>query len=168
MGRMSNPWDAKARSVYVQGDSLSVDLGPGLKHRLPGWSIRIDAKSGRHMVEGTMRLSKTKLPGVVVYALGSNDYSMPAWWHRLQLDRVARFTGSSRCLVLVSVWADGKPRPTFNSQIHWLRSRYPTRRIQTAGWAEAVANRGVRLIDGTHPQNWIVRSRLLADAIKRC
>ena len=154
--------------VYIQGDSLSVELGPGLRHRLGGWSVRISAQVGRHVLTGLSLMRQTRLSPVVVFALGTNDYDMPGWWHRSQMDKAIRLAGPHRCVVLATVWGDGASRPVFNNQVRSLARKYGPKRVQVMKWAEAVRDKKVRLVDGTHPNSWGVRAAMMASAIKSC
>jgi lysophospholipase L1-like esterase len=65
----------KAAKVVVVGDSLTVGASPGLQSLLVDVNLRIDAKVGRSMPDGTRAAtsSKASTADVVVIALGSND-----------------------------------------------------------------------------------------------
>ena len=154
--------------VYVQGDSLSSDLWLGLRHRLVGWQIHLSARSGRHVLTGLSLMRQTRLSPVVVFALGTNDYDMPGWWHRSQLEKAIHMAGPKRCVVLATVWGDGASRPVFNNQVRSLARKYGPKRVQVLGWAEAVKASRVRLSDGTHPNSWVLRASMMASAIKHC
>lgn len=159
---------AATDAVYVQGDSLSVDLGPKLKALLPGWQIELSAKSGRHITEGLALLRGAQLPGIVVWALGTNDYDSPASWQRAQIEKVLDRAGPKRCVAVATIWGDGKARASVNSSIASLARQYGPSRVQVIPWAEAVSAGRVRLADGTHPVDWSLRAALTAQAIQKC
>ena len=154
--------------MYIQGDSLSVDLGGSLRKLLSGWDIELSAASGRHVSTGLGLLSKARLPEVVVWALGTNDYDSSASWQRTQLLKVMNIAGPNRCVVIPSVWGDGEARPSINNTLDSLAIQYGPKRLQVMPWADAVRSNQVSLSDGTHPRDWALRSRLMAQAIQQC
>ena len=164
----SGPSTSTPTQAYVQGDSLSVDLGPSLRKLLPDWKIELSAASGRHTLLGLDLMSRTKLPPVVVFALGTNDYESPASWQRTQLQKVLSLAGPERCVVLPTIWGDGAARPSINDQIYSLAAAYGPKRVQVMPWAEAVKSGAVHLVDGTHPANWKLRSQMMANAMQKC
>lgn len=159
-------------SVYIQGDSLSSDIGPRLKNLLPEWQIELSAQVGRHLQTGLDLLRRKRaegsLPEVVVFALGTNDWDYPMTWHKSRLVKAMEAAGKERCVVIPTVWADGQNRPAFNKALQSLAAVYGPKRLQVMPWSEAVGSGQVDLADGTHPRDWRVRSRLMAASIKRC
>jgi lysophospholipase L1-like esterase len=65
----------KAARVVIVGDSLTVGASPGLRSLLSDVNLRIDAKVGRSMPEGSRVTAavKASTADIVVVALGSND-----------------------------------------------------------------------------------------------
>jgi lysophospholipase L1-like esterase len=66
---------SRAPRVVIIGDSLTVGASPGLQSLLTDVNLRIDAKVGRAMPEGSKAASTAKASAadIVVIALGSND-----------------------------------------------------------------------------------------------
>jgi lysophospholipase L1-like esterase len=65
----------RAAKVVIVGDSLTVGASPGLQDLLTDVNLRIDAKVGRAMPDGTRAAtsSRASAADIVVIALGSND-----------------------------------------------------------------------------------------------
>jgi lysophospholipase L1-like esterase len=65
----------KAATVVIVGDSLTVGASPGLRALLADVNLRIDARVGRSMPEGSLaaKTLKASTADIVVIALGSND-----------------------------------------------------------------------------------------------
>src|SRR5438477_8445791 len=71
------PSRSAARTLYVDGDSLSVGTGWYLSTFLPGWTLRGTVAVSRHAYQGAssveQRAQQGLLERVVVVDLGTND-----------------------------------------------------------------------------------------------
>jgi hypothetical protein len=100
-------------SVFVEGDSLTVDSAPYLRSLAGSSAITIDAKIGRHMFEGVARLRKQRtLPGAIVIGLGSNDDFDAAGVARFQahLNSLITLLGPKRCVVFIDMYQKRSPK----------------------------------------------------------
>ena len=100
-------------TVFVEGDSLTVDSAPYLRSLAVASTLRIDAKIGRHMFEGVARLKKQKaLPGAVVIGLGSNDDYDAAGvaMFQIHLNSLMTLLGPKRCVVFIDMYQKRSPK----------------------------------------------------------
>jgi hypothetical protein len=161
----------KPVTVTVQGDSLSVLADPFLAPLLPGMQIVSEsAQVGRHVADGEKILASQPLGDVVVFALGTNDYLSTASWYTAQIDQVLRLVGSSRCVVVPTVYAY-QPASALNRALDKIAQQEGPSRIQIARWAEQVIAGRVQLRDGVHPATVMgarLRAAVIASAVQRC
>ena len=100
-------------SVFIEGDSLTVDSAPYLRSLAGSSKLTIDAKIGRHMFEGVARLRKQRtLPGAVVVGLGSNDDYDAAGvaMFQLHLNSLITLLGPKRCVVFIDMYQKRSPK----------------------------------------------------------
>ena len=83
-GALAGTTRSAARTLYVDGDSLSVGTGWYLSTFLPGWTLRGTVAVSRHAYQGAdaveARAKEGLLEHVVVVDLGTNDDPSAATW----------------------------------------------------------------------------------------
>jgi hypothetical protein len=168
---LAAPAAAQARAVTVQGDSLTVAALPYLAVELGGdRMVSRSAQVGRHVDEGLRLLRAQRLGAVVVFALGTNDYTAATAWFAARLRLALRIAGPDRCLVVPTVYAHG-PARAINAVLARAGARLGGARLQVPDWAAAVAAGRVRLADGVHPASAAgarLLARMTAAAVRRC
>lgn len=150
-------------SITVQGDSLSVGMKPYF-----GPTLSYSAEVGRHVSTGLQILPTQRPFGhFVVFALGTNDYTEPAWVYRGQLRQAHEIVGSGHCMVVPTIWAYHGV-PALNRVVRQFAER---KDVVYVPWALAVANRDVTLADGLHPayaSGYQIRASLVKKAMESC
>lgn len=147
--------DVPERSVLNYGDSLAVGTGLFLRPLLTGWTVRDDARIGRHTDVGVrgLRSYGTRLPHVVSVSLGANDAPLRREWFRQQVLGVLEIAGAERCVIWSTVVRPplrGVSYDGFNEVLHELdRDSGALRLFDWAALAET--NPGWFRRDGVHP-----------------
>jgi beta-phosphoglucomutase-like phosphatase (HAD superfamily) len=160
--------------VLVIGDSLAVGMADALRAALPGWQVRIDAKTSRPLAEGLRILAaEVDPPAIVAFSLFTNDGPTQTG----ALDAAVRSTAQRRggCAVWATI-----VRPPLNG-VSYTAANELLRRLagepqlaaglQVADWSAVVAGSpGYLAGDGVHatPQGYRARAQLYADAIRAC
>lgn len=157
--------------ITVQGDSLTVGMKGAfipMFDNVVSWS----ALSGRRLTQGQDILRRQRLGDVVVFALGTNDYTASGTWMKDQLKETRRIIGKRRCLIVLTIYAY-KDRPALNKAIEDELGRQVKRgqKAVVVDWSKAVRTRRVKLSDGVHPANNrsnVVRAEMVREGVKRC
>jgi lysophospholipase L1-like esterase len=171
----SSPPARVSRRVFVVGDSLTVGAEPWLRAALRrhGWTLTgVDARVGRPVAEGLslLRAHRTRLPGTVVIALGTNDLGAGSQTVRSWL-RSARAIAGPRRLVWVDLCLAPAvdPRLAAYRQINQSLFRYAARfGVVVADWCGYAASHHVRPgLDGIHygPDGYRQRASFYAAAV---
>src|SRR5947209_20312930 len=99
----ASPTSAAGRTLYVDGDSLSVGTGWYLSSFLHGWTVRGTVRVSRHASEGVAAVEQRAREGllerVVVVDLGTNDDPSAVSTFRSYVQAVVRAAGRSRCVI---------------------------------------------------------------------
>lgn len=175
-GALASQGRSAARTLYVDGDSLSVGTGWYLSSYLRGWTLRGTVAVSRHASEGVAAVEQRARQGVlervVVVDLGTNDDpSAVSRFHGYILD-VIRAAGPSRCVIWSTINRppyNGISYDGYNAVLRSLDARY--RSLHVFDWAGlAKAHPWWFGPDGVHPTNAGYRARAsgLAWLIKRC
>ena len=145
-----------ARTVFIEGDSLTVGAEPWLGDALRSFhwgATGIDAAHGRKTAQGLADLAanRANLPPTVVMALGTNDLNatpadVDAWVKQ------ARALVGNRRLIWVNLHLSDAPQfanyRALNAALAASAARYGVEVADWAGWSTAM---GVRhLGDGVH------------------
>jgi lysophospholipase L1-like esterase len=160
--------DMGERSVLNYGDSLAVGTGLFLRPLLTGWTVRDDARIGRHtdVAVRSLRSYGTRLPHVVSVSLGANDAPARREWFRQQVLGVLEIAGADRCVIWSTVVRPplrGVSYDGFNDVLHELDRESSALRL--FDWATlAEANPGWFGRDGVHPTSAGYRARAAAVA----
>jgi hypothetical protein len=149
---------ASAKILYV-GDSLGVGTAPQL--RLP--HVDADTRVGRTSAEGVRVLRSRLRRGhrMVVFDLGTNDYSAPELARSLQ--RARRISGNRPLFVFTINKPGARP---FNVALR--RFAADARRVSLIDWRSVAAARHLLAADGIHADasGYRRRAGLLARAIR--
>jgi len=180
-GRAASAWP---QTVYVEGDSLTVDTGPLLKRIARPAQVTVDAEIGRHAYEGVARIRRklASLPNAVVVALGTNDDydSTGISLFRSHVKSIMAMLGAKRCVVWTTIYQKpktrkrGKPKPPMvfaglNDVIDETAKAW--RNVRRVPWAEmAAANPDWFKYDSVHPteSGYQARAEATLSALKRC
>ena len=165
-----------ARTLYVDGDSLSVGTGWYLSTFLPGWTLRGTVAVSRHASEGAAsveaRARQGLLERVVVVDLGTNDDPSAIGTFKSYVLGVLRAAGASRCVIWSTINRppyNGISYDGYNAALLGLDQRY--RNLHVFDWAAlAHANPQWFGSDGVHPTNagYRARAAALARVIRSC
>jgi lysophospholipase L1-like esterase len=172
----ASPTRSAARTLYVDGDSLSVGTGWYLSSYLPGWTLRGTVRVSRHASEGVAAVEQRARDGllehVVVVDLGTNDDPSAVSTFRSYVQSVVRVAGPSRCVIWSTINRppyNGISYEGYNTVLRSLDARY--RNLHVFDWARlAHAHPSWFGPDGVHPSSTGYRARAsgLAWIIKRC
>jgi hypothetical protein len=165
---------ALPHEVLVLGDSLAVGMAPALRAALPGWSVRIDAKTSRPLRVGLGLLAADpQPPAILAFSLFTNDD--PRSSSALAAAVRSSATRPGGCAVWATIVAPPVAGTSYAATNRLLRGLgadpglAPSLRI--VDWAAAVAA-SPSLVggDGVHatPAGYRVRAGLYADAIRSC
>lgn len=158
-------------SYTIQGDSLEVASLNYFVETRPNWRLAsFSAKGGRRVSEAWQKLQSQQLGQVVVFALGTNDWSESPDKFDRYLTKVIDYIGPERCLVMATIY-DRRPIPDLNQIIAQRAAELGPARMQLVYWDRAVQLGQVRLADGVHPgtrQGNRFRTRMIIEAIERC
>jgi hypothetical protein len=170
------PHRSSARTLYIDGDSLSVGTGWYLSTYLPGWTLRGTVAVSRHAYQGVYsveaRAREGLLEHVVVVDLGTNDDPSAVSSFRDYVREVVRVAGPSRCVVWSTINRppyNGVSYSGYNDVLTVLDARY--RNLHVFDWAGlARAHPEWFGPDGVHPTmaGYKARAAGLARVIKSC
>jgi len=173
---VAGPLVAPGSNVLVIGDSLALDLDPGLAAALPDRSVRVVAQVGRSTASilGALRnyARLAALPPVLVLSAGTNDSSQAMDTFRSQVDDVLAIAGSQRCVLWTTVYRRADVRSddqAFNAVLVEAAHRSLTLRL--VDWVGVVnAHPDWLISDGVHPDTRGLQARveLVADAVRAC
>jgi lysophospholipase L1-like esterase len=156
------------RSVLNYGDSLAVGTGLFLRPMLTGWTVRDDARVGRHtdVAVRALRSYGAQLPHVVSVSLGANDAPARREWFRQQVLGVLEIAGDARCVIWSTVVRPplrGVSYNGFNDVLHEVDRE--SRALRVFDWAAlAQANPDWVRGDGVHATSAGYRARAAAVA----
>jgi len=175
-GALASQSRSAARTLYVDGDSLSVGTGWYLPTHLRGWTLHASAAVSRHASEGVSavveRAREGLLERVVVVDLGTNDDPSAVSSFRGYVLDVLRAAGPSRCVIWSTINRPpygGVSYDGYNSVLRSLDARY--KNLHVFDWAaRARAHPEWFGSDGVHPTSAGYRARAsgLAWLIKHC
>lgn len=175
-GITAGPLVAPGANVLVIGDSLALDLDPGLATALPDRSVRVVAQVGRGTAAILAALRNyarlAPLPPVLVVSAGTNDGAPAMDTFRSQVDDVLALAGPQRCVLWLTVYRRADVRAddvSFNAVLAQTAQRTATLRV--VDWVGTVnAHPDWLISDGVHPTTRGLRARveLVADAVRDC
>jgi len=164
------------RTLYVDGDSLSVGTGWYLSTFLPGWTLRGTVAVSRHAYQGAeaveARAREGLLEHVVVVDLGTNDDPSAVSAFKGYVLGVLRAAGPSRCVIWSTINRppyNGVSYDGYNAVLLSLDKRY--KNLHVFDWAKLARSHPEWFgPDGVHPTNagYHARASGLAWLIKRC
>jgi hypothetical protein len=167
---------SESRTLYVDGDSLSVGTGWYLPTYLRGWTLRGSSAVSRHASEGAAAVVERARAGVlehvVVVDLGTNDDPSAVSAFRGYVLDVLRAAGPSRCVIWSTINRppyNGISYDGYNAALRSLDARYKT--LHVFDWAaRARAHPEWFGSDGVHPSSAGYRARAsgLAWLVKHC
>jgi hypothetical protein len=163
----------RERAVFAIGDSLGQGTRPYLPGALSGWRVEQSVDISRHVPEGVAILrNRGGLPGVIVFALGTNDDPRNVGDVSAAIDAVLETVGKTRCVVMPNIVrppVGGASYAAYNSAIAAAARKRENFRL--ADWAGLVSrNRGWLAGDGVHvtAAGYQARARLIARQVERC
>jgi GDSL-like Lipase/Acylhydrolase family len=165
-----------SRTLYVDGDSLSVGTGWYLPSYLRGWTLRATSAVSRHASDGAAAVEERAREGllerVVVVDLGTNDDPSAVTTFRGYVLGVLRAAGPSRCVIWSTINRPpygGVSYDGYNSALRSLDARY--RNMHVLDWAKLARSHPEWFgSDGVHPTSTGYRTRAsgLAWLVKHC
>jgi len=165
-----------SRTLYVDGDSLSVGTGWYLPSYLRGWTLRDTVAVSRHASEGVAAVEQRARAGllerVVVVDLGTNDDPSAVSRFGGYVRDVVRAAGPSRCVIWSTINRppyDGISYDGYNRVLRSLDARYAN--LHVFDWAALARSHPWWFgSDGVHPTTAGYRARAagLARVIKSC
>jgi lysophospholipase L1-like esterase len=165
-----------SRTLYVDGDSLSVGTGWYLSSYLRGWTLRGSVAVSRHASEGVSavveRAREGLLEHVVAVDLGTNDDPSAVRTFRGYVLDVLRAAGPSRCVIWSTINRppyNGISYDGYNSVLRSLDARYEN--LHVFDWAKLARSHPEWFgSDGVHPTSagYRVRASGLAWLVKHC
>jgi lysophospholipase L1-like esterase len=175
-GALASQSRSAARTLYVDGDSLSVGTGWYLSSYLHGWTLRGTVAVSRHASEGVAAVEQRARQGVlervVVVDLGTNDDPSAVSRFRGYVLDVIRAAGPSRCVIWSTINRppyNGISYDGYNAALRALDARY--RNLHVFDWAGLAKSHPEWFgPDGVHPTNagYRARAAALARVIKSC
>jgi len=163
----------RERAVFAIGDSLGEGTRPYLPGALRRWRVEQSVSISRHAPEGVSILRRRgSLPGVIVFALGTNDGPGAAGSFAGSLDAVLEIAGKTRCVVVPSIVrppVGGISYAGYNRAIAAAARRHSN--FREVDWAGLVAaHRGWLAGDGVHvdASGYRARARAIAEQVERC
>jgi hypothetical protein len=160
--------------VLVIGDSLAVGMADALQAALPGWRVRVDAKTSRPLAEG-MRILGTQrqAPAILAFSLFTNDDPHNTGALASAVRATAARPGG--CTVWATIAAPPVKGADYSAANQLLRSLASepdlALSLQIVDWSTAVAESPALIAgDGVHatPEGYRKRAELYADAIRAC
>jgi lysophospholipase L1-like esterase len=171
-----SPLVAPGSNVLVIGDSLALDLDPGLAAALPDRSVRVVAQVGRstESILGALRnyARLAPLPPVLVVSAGTNDGAQAMDRFRSQVADVLTVAGPRRCVLWTTVYRRADVRSddqAFNAVLAQAAQRSATLRL--VDWVGVVnAHPDWLISDGVHPDTRGLQARveLVTAAVRAC
>jgi len=175
-GAVAGASRSAARTLYVDGDSLSVGTGWYLSTFLPGWTLRGTVAVSRHAYQGVdaveARAKEGLLERVVVVDLGTNDDPSADSTFKGYVLGVVRAAGPSRCVIWSTINRppyNGVSYDGYNAALLALDKRYGN--LHVFDWAKLARSHPAWFgSDGVHPTmtGYHARASGLAWLIKRC
>jgi lysophospholipase L1-like esterase len=163
----------RERAVFAIGDSLGEGTKPYLPGALRGWKVSQSVDTSRFLDEGVSIIrNRGSLPGVIVFALGTNNDAHQVSLFRDSIEAVLRIAGRTRCVVVPNIVrppVGGASYSGFNRALDDLAKRH--RNLRVADWAKLISrNRGWLASDGSHvtATGYQARARLIAKQVERC
>jgi hypothetical protein len=160
--------------VLVIGDSLAVGMADALRAALPGWQVRVDARTSRPLGEG-MRLlgTQTQAPAILAFSLFTNDD--PRSTSGLESAVRASAGRPGGCAVWGTIVAPPVKGVDYGNANQLLRGLASDPQLalslQIVDWsAEVAASPSLLAGDGVHatPAGYRARAELYAAAIRAC
>ena len=163
----------RERAVFAIGDSLGEGTRPYLPGALSGWNVEQSVDVSRFVPEGVSILrNRGGLPGVIVFALGTNDDPHNVSGISNAIDAVLQIVGKTRCVVMPNIVrppVGGATYAAYNNVIAEAARHHENFRL--ADWVGLVSrNRGWLAGDGVHvtATGYQARARLIARQVERC
>jgi hypothetical protein len=163
----------RERVVFSIGDSLGEGTAPYLPRALSDWRVEQSVDISRHVPEGVAILrNRGGLPGVIVFALGTNDDPRNVSGVSSAIDAVLDVVGNTRCVVMPNILRPpvaGTSYAAYNNAIASAARKHESFRL--ADWVGLVArNRGWLADDGVHvtATGYQARAQLIAREVERC
>src|SRR5690348_371612 len=175
-GALATTTRSAARTLYVDGDSLSVGTGWYPSSFLPGWTLRGTVAVSRHAYQGAgaveARAKEGLLERVVVLDLGTNDDPSAVSTFSGYVLGVLRAAGPSRCVIWSTINRppyNGVSYDGYNAVLLSLDRKYTN--LHVFDWARLARSYPQWFgPDGVHPNQtgYHARASGLAWIIKRC
>jgi lysophospholipase L1-like esterase len=175
-GALAGTTRSAARTIYVDGDSLSVGTGWYLSGFLHGWTMRGTVAVSRHAYQGVAAVEERAKEGllerVVVVDLGTNDDPSAVSTFKGYVLDVLRAAGPSRCVIWSTINRppyNGVSYDGYNAVLRALDAKYAN--LHVFDWARlARAHPQWFGSDGVHPDRagYHARASGLAWIVKRC
>jgi hypothetical protein len=163
----------RERAVFSVGDSLGEGTRPYLPRALGRWKVDQSVSISRHAPEGVSILRRRGgLPGVIVFALGTNDSPGAVSTFRNAIADAVRIAGATRCVVVPNIVrppVGGTSYAGYNRVIADFARKQ--RNFREVDWAGLVSrNRGWLAGDGVHVNatGYQARARAIAKQVERC
>jgi hypothetical protein len=163
----------RERAVFAIADSLGQGTRPYLPRALPDWKVSQSVSISRFVDEGVSIVrNRGGLPGVIVFALGTNNDAHQVSTFRNSVDAVVGIAGKTRCVVVPNIVrppVGGASYSGFNRALADLAKRHENLRV--VDWAGLVSrNRGWLAGDGVHvtATGYQARARAIAKQVERC
>jgi lysophospholipase L1-like esterase len=163
----------RERAVFAIGDSLGEGTRPYLPGALPDWRVEQTVSISRFVSEGvSIMRNRGGLPGVIVFALGTNDDARNVSTFRNSVDAAVAIAGRTRCVVVPNIVrppVGGTSYSGFNQALADLARRHENLRV--VDWAGLVnRNRGWLAGDGVHVNatGYQARARAIAKQVEKC
>jgi len=169
---IAGPPRAGERAVLVVGDSLAEGMADALPAALPGWRVRIDALTGRALVEGMRILAAEAVPpAILAISLFTNDH--PLNTRALEAAVRATATRPGGCAVWATIVAPPFEGVSYDAANALLRrlAREPGLELELVDWSGAVARTpSLMSTDEVHasPAGYRARALMYAEAIRGC
>jgi lysophospholipase L1-like esterase len=163
----------RERAVFAIGDSLGEGTRPYLPGALRGWKVSQSVSVSRFLDEGVSIVrNRGSLPGVIVFALGTNNDASQASTFRNSVEAVLGIAGRTRCVVVPNIVrppVGGRSYSGFNQALADVAKHHDNLRV--VDWAKLVSrNRGWLAGDGVHVNatGYQARARAIANQVERC
>ena len=163
----------RERTVFAIGDSLGEGTRPYLPGALSGWKLEQSVSISRHAPEGVSILRRRgSLPGVIVFALGTNDGPGSVASFANSIESLLQIAGKTRCVVVPNIVRPPVGRVSYagyNRVIAAAARR--SKNFREVDWAGLVArNRGWLAGDGVHVNatGYRARARAIAQQVDTC
>lgn len=160
--------------MLVIGDSLAVGMESSLRAALPGWTVRVDARTGRPLAEGMRILAAQRdSPAIIAFSLFTNDSpGATAALEQAIRSAVGRAGGCAVWATIVRPPLEGVSYGAANTLLERLAGE-PDLALgqQLVDWRAVVSQSPSYLAgDGVHgtPTGYRARGQLYAGAIRAC